>query len=181
MGIGRAVDQEVWFACPDGRGLYDVSNMGRVRSWNNNRWGRRSEPKLMKLSRSSDGYLTVNLGRGVIRRVHLLVCTAFHGQRPEGHEAAHGNGVQTDNRADNLRWATPLENIADQLAHGTRRRGEQKSGVKLTAADVLEIRRLRAAGVRNQDIAERFGIAPTTASPVARGKKWTHIGGQHGA
>ncbi len=42
---------------------------------------------------------------------HILVCTAFHGERPEGYECDHINGSKLDWSADNLRWVTKEENI----------------------------------------------------------------------
>ena len=42
---------------------------------------------------------------------HKLVCTAFHGERPEGYECDHINGNNLDWSADNLRWVTREENI----------------------------------------------------------------------
>ncbi len=42
---------------------------------------------------------------------HKLVCTAFHGPRPEGCECDHVNGNNLDWSADNLRWVTKVENI----------------------------------------------------------------------
>ena len=41
---------------------------------------------------------------------HKLVCTAFHGPRPEGYECDHINGNNLDWSADNLRWVTRAEN-----------------------------------------------------------------------
>ena len=41
---------------------------------------------------------------------HKLVCTAFHGQRPDGHECDHLNGNHLDWTAYNLQWVTPEEN-----------------------------------------------------------------------
>lgn len=62
-------------------------------------------------------------GKRVNRFIHNLVCEAFHGPRP-GHwtewHACHTNGDPLDNRAKNLRWATPRENNwDDQIRHGT--------------------------------------------------------------
>jgi hypothetical protein len=42
---------------------------------------------------------------------HILVCTAWHGLRPEGYECEHINGNKLDWCADNLRWVTKEENI----------------------------------------------------------------------
>ena len=41
---------------------------------------------------------------------HILVCTAFHGECPEGYECDHINGNKLDWSADNLRWVTRAEN-----------------------------------------------------------------------
>ena len=42
---------------------------------------------------------------------HVLVCTAFHGERPEGYECDHIDGNKLDWSANNLRWVTKEENI----------------------------------------------------------------------
>ena len=44
-------------------------------------------------------------------KCHVLVCTAWHGERPEGYECDHINGNKMDWSADNLRWVTKEENI----------------------------------------------------------------------
>lgn len=43
-------------------------------------------------------------------RCHKLVCTAFHGPRPDGYVCDHLNGNHLDWTADNLQWVTPEEN-----------------------------------------------------------------------
>lgn len=76
-----------------------------------------------------DGYRHVGLRRDGVRycrRVHRLVCTAFHGPPPSPHHlAAHNDGSRVNNRPDNLRWATTKENHADREAHGRTARGER--------------------------------------------------------
>ena len=99
--------------CFEGFNNYEVSNRGRLRSTmcSVGRGGLvpRSTPRLCKLQASSSGYLRYRLQRfGRIRSVaiHELVLHAFVGPRPEGMWAAHGNGDKSDNRVENLRWAT---------------------------------------------------------------------------
>ena len=43
-------------------------------------------------------------------KCHQLVCTAFHGLRPDGYECDHLNGNHLDCTANNLQWVTPDEN-----------------------------------------------------------------------
>ncbi|WP_208609489.1 HNH endonuclease signature motif containing protein [Streptomyces atriruber] len=55
-----------------------------------------------------------------VESAHFLVCVAFHGPRPTAsHQVAHGDGDPTNNRPCNLRWATPAENSAGAVRHGT--------------------------------------------------------------
>ena len=42
---------------------------------------------------------------------HFLICTTFHGPRPEGYQCDHLNGNILDYSAANLEWVTPKENI----------------------------------------------------------------------
>src|SRR3990167_2955933 len=60
--------------------------------------------------------------------VHRLACEAIHGPPPTPkHEAAHlcGKGHNGCCNPQHVRWATPAENCADALAHGTQARGER--------------------------------------------------------
>lgn len=73
--------------------------------------------------------------------VHVAVCEAFHGSRPEGHEVAHDNGDPGDNRSENLAWKTRSQNAMDRVRHGTDNRGERNHWTKVSDQDVREIRK----------------------------------------
>ena len=69
---------------------------------------------------TNPGLLRNKLGKGsrypIMRQFghllcHVLVCTAFHGERPEGCECDHIDGSNLDWSANNLRWVTKEENI----------------------------------------------------------------------
>lgn len=121
------------------------------------------------------------------RTVHSLVCSAFHGARPEGAVVAHGDGNPLNNRASNLRWATPAENAADRIAHGTggggkySMPGEENPSSSLTWADVSFIRESDATPL---ELAEQFGISRSNIYKIKRGETWNAssaevLGGDH--
>lgn len=55
------------------------------------------------------------------------------------------------------------------------RRGEGVTVSKLTEAQVLEIRRRRAAGERGVDLAREFGIGVTYCRRLANGEYWSYL------
>ncbi|TDL05607.1 hypothetical protein EUA05_17955 [Mycobacterium paragordonae] len=111
-------------------------------------------------------------------KVHTLVCTAFHGPRPDGMECRHLNDVKADNRAENLCWGTMSENHEDAVRNGLRRplRGQRHGRSKLSEDDVRVIRRDYAEGRCSQDeLAKRYGVSQRLISGIVRRKTWTHI------
>lgn len=85
-------------------------------------------------------------------------------------------------RPDHLFLGTQADNIRDMRAKG---RGHDGSGggqvgsqhhaAKLTEADVVEIRRLRASGLLHREIAERFNMSRCQIGDIARGTAWSHV------
>lgn len=133
---------------------------------------------------SKDGYWMVSLyeeDRPKKFQVHRLVCKAFNGHPPSAdHQAAHGNGIRTDNRPDNLRWATGKENYADRAMHGTHPNGVRNPRSKLTEADVLEIRRHRRTYGAVTRLSGKFGVTKQTIVSIMAGKIWAHIPWEQG-
>ena len=56
-----------------------------------------------------------------------------------------------------------------------RSRGERSNLSKLRERDVLEIRRLYAAGLSQSALAARFEVATGTIYHIVRGKTWMHL------
>lgn len=140
--------REVWRGI-EGYPKYEVSNLGRVRSWNTkNRYDREARAKkpeiLNQIHRTSGSthYLCVSLYNENGRKtflVHQLVTQAFRGSRPEGMVCRHINGDSLDNRADNLTWGTPAENTADRYTHGTANFHGGKVAPVLTDDEVIDV------------------------------------------
>lgn len=122
--------------------------------------------KILRSSINRGGYHQVNIcrdGKTFSRRVHTLVCEAFHGPRPSLlHQSAHGDGRRANNNAGNLRWATRRENREDMRAHGTWPAFEAHPRAGITCDQAAEIRR-RHAEAKGVAYAKR-GIRPLLAA-----------------
>ena len=61
------------------------------------------------------GYRTVSVD-GQRKGVHQLVCLAWHGIAVEGASVDHIDGNRSNNRVDNLRWASKREQVLNRTA-----------------------------------------------------------------
>lgn len=158
---------EEWRWVPGYEGMYEVSDRGRVR-----RNGRVLSPGPHK-----QGYTRFNLCKDSLRRPfmgHQLVLLAFVGPRPAGQETRHLDGNPSNNHLANLRYGVPADNGADRVSHGTQRRGQQSPRAKLTENDVRFIRS-RGHGMRQVDLAAKFGVSPTCIGRVLQKRLWRHV------
>lgn len=110
------MSDEVWKPVVGYELLYEVSNLGRVRSlprYNPN--GGPQKGRILSLRNVGCGYRQVTLCDGNAKKqtlVHRIVCEAFNGPPPsERHQVDHVNRDRGDNRAENLEWVTCSENI----------------------------------------------------------------------
>ena len=105
--------EEIWKDIQGYEGLYQISNMGRVKSVErtakNGRGYRTVPEKIMKPYKNSDGYLQVGLykdDKGKKYYVHRLVADTFLENPEEYTEVNHRDEDKENNRADNLEWCS---------------------------------------------------------------------------
>lgn len=179
---------EEWRPVVGWDGLYEVSSFGRVRSLDRigkkrGKGGQEYYPRLrgrvLKASAIGHGYPGVQLFGGDedwrprnrrMVAVHILVCEAFHGARPAGMEAAHNDGDKSNARANNLRWATKIENSNDKRKHGTQPAGDRNPAAKLKWEDVELIR--ASPHEKRQVVADRYGVSASTIQAIINNRRW---------
>ncbi len=172
-----------WRQVPGYAGLYEVSNDGQMRSLDRivirrtDGAAARLTGVVLRTKLVGNGYPACTLSRDCKQEqvyVHRVVAAAFVGPCPEGQQVNHINGQRTDNRADNLEYVTPRQNMqhgADVLGHG---HGERNGMARLTTEKVRQIMAMRGHGSHRQ-IAALFGCSAQVVQTILAGKSWTHI------
>lgn len=181
------MDGEVWKDIPGYEGYYQVSNMGRVKSFN---YRNTKKTSILKQSINQDGYLRLTLKKDYKSKgflVHRLVGFAFI-PNPENKETInHKNEIKTDNRVENLEWMTRAENN-NYGTHNERvhKKCREKNVYLIGALASKEVRKrnilqfdLRHNFIREYDCIEdvkKYKFDPAHVCKCAQGQRKTHGG-----
>jgi hypothetical protein len=120
--------EEIWKDIPGYEGMYQVSNLGNVKSLSRKLIKGKniffSKEIILKLTISIWGYLRISLSKELITKkftVHQLVAMAFLNHKPCGHKLVvdHINDDKLDNRLENLQIITNRENCFKTQGKGT--------------------------------------------------------------
>ena len=112
--------EEIWKDIEGYEGLYQVSNLGRVKRMrfiNKNTNIEKERIKSQKIRK--DGYLEVALyknGKGKYIQVHRLVAKSFIPNPKKLPQVNHIDGIKTNNIVENLEWVS----ISDNAIHSSR-------------------------------------------------------------
>jgi hypothetical protein len=108
---------------------------------------------------------------------HRAAWIAWRGDPGEMH-VLHSCESRDCFQPSHLTLGTHQENMRQRDTWGHGIRGERVALARLTGTQVVEIRKLRAAGMRWANIAQRFGISAATACHAGIGRTWAHVGGE---
>lgn len=185
---------EEWEEVPGYDGKYYISSHGRV--FTAGRGKARIKPRIVRLSRSYDGYFVVSLindaGVSRMERVHRLVAEAFCSGRTETCNIVnHKDGNILNNDKSNLEWCTAAYNTI----HASRVLGRKFGGNDQTLVKIKrdvpvdstsksspfrkftddEVRAIRADNRSAGKIAEEYGVSKSTIIRMKHGETYKNI------
>ena len=120
---------EIWKDMVDYEGLYQVSNLGRVKSLGRQIQGKNRYVKTRILKSTKVKYLSVHLSKNKKSKCHLthiLICKSFIPNINNKPQVNHIYGIKDDNRIENLEWATNSENGLHSYKYLNRNRMDGK-------------------------------------------------------
>lgn len=129
---------------------------------------------------ASSGYGQV-VFRGKGQPAHRVMCILAHGEQPSDRPfACHSCGKGSDGcvNPNHIRWATPKENNADMVLHGTVIRGEASCHAKLTEVQVIRIWRDAKLGIKSSEISEMRKATLGQVCSISRGASWAWLTGE---
>lgn len=158
--------EEVWKDIEGYEGLYQVSNLGRVK--------RVTTGRILKGMVSGSGYIQVDLskqGATSKKLIHRLAAQAFIPNPENKLEVNHIDEDKTNNKVDNLEWATRQENNN----HGTHNEKVSKSNsIPIIATHIKSEDSKEFYGA--SECARQLGLSQSHISEVLKGKRKT-VGG----
>lgn len=111
--------KEVWKDIDGYEGLYQISNLGNVKSLPRKKTIK--QERILKPKLNKNGYLEVALCKNSnykMCRVHKLVAKSFLNNPKNKTQVNHKNGIKIDNEVSNLEYCTPSENIRHAWDNG---------------------------------------------------------------
>lgn len=170
--------EEKWKSIPGWPG-YEVSDWGNVHSYKRRVKGRgrwvidESPQRVLKASLDREnGYRRVILchnGKPKLCTVARLVLLAFVGPCPEGMEACHTDCNSENDRLDNLRYDTHINNSYDGVGSHAKTR--------LTNKRAVVVKQLAADGLSDEELASMFGVSVSTIANCRLGHRYSYTSG----
>ena len=151
---------EIWKDIEDYEGLYQVSNLGRVKSSDTNR--------ILKGNKDRGGYLLVNLYKNSVsstKKIHRLVAQAFIPNPENKPQVNHIDENKTNNMVSNLEWSTNKENSN----HGTRTdRSSKTRSISIIATNLKTDESTEFHG--GGECARQLGLHHSSITSVLKGR-----------
>ena len=174
---------EKWQYIPGCKNEYMVSSFGRVKSLQRFKYiaGKKTpvNERLLCFYKNKQGYFRVRIKQHnpPSTLVHRLVAIAFK-ENPNNHKwVNHEDGNKENNKLSNLKWGSISYNIQHAYDNGLKvaKKGEDSYMSKLSAKDVIKIRKISESGKSRKSISKIYSVTPECISHIVLRKTWKHI------
>jgi hypothetical protein len=166
---------EIWKDIENYFGLYQVSNLGNVKSVKRN--------IILKPDLTNKGYHKVCLYKNRISKwelIHRLVLETFIPNPLNLPQTNHKNGIKIDNCVENLEWCDNSYNQLHSIKFLNKKFnpvfGESNHLSKLTEIQVQEIRAkyipIKYSSIK---LGKEYGVSGATIRYIISNKTWKHV------
>lgn len=150
--------------------LFEVSNMGKVRTKHHGKTGYQKEYRFIAQADNGSGYLRINIpqsGKQKTIYIHKLVAEAFISNPEALSEVNHIDENKSNNRADNLEWCSHKYNCQ----YGTRNQKVSQKNRKRVVCNETKIV-FESLG----EAAKAFDVCDTAIANCLKGRSKTCAG-----
>ena len=169
---------EFWRDVGGFEGIYQVSNLGRVRSLDRKVHTYIKKGRILKSFDNGHHYQYLTLSDGTKKRkhyVHILVAKAFIENPNEYEQVNHKDFDKTNNRANNLEWVSREQNREHYRQSAYCRAVEEGRQAKFVSKTVERILRekdkiigIYKTGLSVEETAKKAGVGRDFAADVLR-------------
>jgi hypothetical protein len=173
--------EEIWKDVTDYEGLYQVSDLGNIRSLDREVWGGRSfyfkKGDIKKQIIGTTGYYTVMLyknNKHYTTKVHRIVAMSFIANPNKYNVVNHLDGNKLNNKISNLEWCTYKQNSTHAFSNGL----VKNASYKLRKFDDMQILTMATYYkiLKNKEIYNVFSVGNNTLIPdIKRGHCYKHL------
>lgn len=177
--------EEIWKDIIGYEGLYQISNLGRVKSLEKTvkvgkQYNRFPEKILSNKCLDKNGYNIFSANKDGLQKtlkVHREVAKCFIPNPENKPQVNHINGIKNDNRVENLEWCTNRENINHAYFNKlcVAAKGSKCGASKYKEDDILKIRKMAENGILHKDIAIMYKMSKKNVHNIINRKSWNHI------
>lgn len=184
-------NEEIWVPVVGYEGIYEVSNLGRIKALQitlpHYKSGTMIRKEKFLKPWDKDGYRIVGLSKNRQMRtysVHRVVAIAFMPNLNNLPEVNHIDADKSNNKVSNLEWCDRLYNSRHAAENGLMNpiKGENHWNTKLTELDVFKMRHLYESNPPSyrkpyscDKLGKLFGVSKTVVAKIIKRTSWTHI------